>query len=58
MATAFCTTTIVNGKVGPKPSPTSAIRPSAAAGENPVGASASGTSAAIESTSPASGTRL
>src|SRR5262249_42756979 len=37
-ATAFCTTTTVNGNVGPNPSPTSAISPSAAAGENPVGA--------------------
>ena len=42
----------------PQAKPTSAIRPSAAAGESPVGASASGTNAAIESTSPASGTRL
>ena len=57
-ATAFCTTTTVNGNVGPTPSPTSAIRPSAAAGENPVGASASGMSAATESSRLTSGTSL
>src|SRR5262249_42551421 len=56
--TPFCTTTTVNGNIGPNPRPTSAIRPSAAEGASSVGAIASGTSAAIESKRPTSGTRL
>ena len=56
--TAFCTTTMVNGNIGPNPEPATAIRASATAGEKPVGAIASGTSAAIATTAPTSGTRL
>jgi len=56
--TAFWMSTMVNGNIGPSPGPASAMKASAAAGAKPVGASASGTSAAIATAKPASGTSL